>query len=86
MAMTRCKEMLILVGDMNFLSSCTYEKPDEDGNLTEETYARSEKRFSAFIRAMLEGVRNGVDGWPAGEIVSYDEFNRRMEGIENGGC
>lgn len=85
-AMTRCKEMLILVGDMNFLSSCTYEKPDEDGNLTEETYARSEKRFSAFIRAMLDGVRNGVDGWPAGEIVSYDEFNRRMEGIENGGC
>lgn len=84
-AMTRCKEMLILVGDMNFLSSCTYEKPDEDGNLTEETYARSEKRFSAFIRAMLDGVRNGVDGWPAGEIVSYDEFNRRMEGIENGG-
>ena len=84
-AMTRCKEMLILVGDMDFLSSCTYEKPDEDGNLTEETYARSEKRFSAFIRAMLDGVRNGVDGWPAGEIVSYDEFNRRMEGIENGG-
>lgn len=84
-AMTRCKKMLILVGDMEFLSSCTHEAPDEDGNLTEETYTGSERHFSAFIRDMLEGVRSGLDGWPAGEIISYDEFNRRMEGIEDGG-
>ena len=84
-AMTRCKKMLILVGDMDFLSRCMHEAPDEDGNLTAETYVGSERHFSAFIQDMLRGVQSGVDGWPAGEIISYDEFNRRMEGIEDGG-
>ena len=84
-AMTRCKKMLILVGDMDFLSRCMHEAPDEDGNLTAETYVGSERHFSAFIQDMLRSVQSGVDGWPAGEIISYDEFNRRMEGIEDGG-
>lgn len=79
-AMTRCKKMLILIGDMRFLTSCEYVEHDDDGNVL---YKRSEAPFSAFMRALLDGVKNGIDGRPPGEKISYAEFDRRMEEIEH---
>lgn len=69
-AMTRCKQMLILVGDMDFLSSCNHMERDEDGELI---YEKSEKQFSDFIKKILNDVKNG-----RGDLISYKEFSKRM--------
>lgn len=69
-AMTRCKKMLVLVGDMKFLSECRYMEIDEDG---QEVYDQSEKQFSDFIQKMLEYVKKG-----RGEIISCEEFFKRI--------
>lgn len=72
-AMSRCKKMLILVGDAEFLSHCE-RLTDREGN--EIPYEECEKHFSDFINAMLTEIReNG-----AGEIVPWDEFEKRTEG------
>ena len=77
-AMTRCKKMLILIGDMDFLQTCRYVERDKTGR---ELLEKSEARFSEFIRALMEGVRTGM---PAGECMMYQEFVRRMEVIDHG--
>ena len=71
-AMTRPTKMLILVGDMSFLSKCEALERDENGELTED---KSEKRFSDFMRLVIKEVRGGK-----GELITYDEFSRRVHG------
>lgn len=70
-AMTRCKKMLILIGDMEFLSSCEHMDIDEDEEIV---YEKSEKEFSDFINKMLEDVKAG-----RGEIINYKEFIKRLD-------
>ncbi len=70
-AMTRCKKMLILIGDMHFLSTC--ENTDFD-SMQRPIYDKSEKQFSDFIKKMLIDVING-----SGEAMNFAEFNRRID-------
>lgn len=70
-AMTRCKKTLVLIGDMDFLSSCRHMEEDSQG---QPDYEKSEKQFSDFIRTMLAGVVSG-----RGELLSYREFDARMK-------
>lgn len=53
-AMSRCKENLILVGDMNFLATCNYQDIDDNGNFV---YEGSEKQFSDFINVLIQHVK-----------------------------
>ncbi|MBQ4518813.1 MAG: AAA family ATPase [Clostridia bacterium] len=70
-AMSRCKETLIMIGDMTFLSSRESET-DYKGNLiTDER--KTEKNFGHFIQHMLTGVTNG-----SGEIINVQTFKERM--------
>lgn len=69
-AMTRCKKMLILIGDMEFLGSCEHCDQDDNGNLI---YEKSEKQFSDFINKMMSDVKSG-----RGELVSYQKFVERV--------
>lgn len=69
-AMTRCKKMLVLIGDMDFLSGCMHCDKDEDGNFI---YDKSEKQFSDFIKKMISDVKKG-----RGECISYQEFHKRV--------
>jgi len=69
-AMTRCKKMLILIGDMKFLGECKHCDKDEEGNLV---YDKSEKQFSDFINKMVGDVKSG-----RGEYISYTEFKKRV--------
>ena len=71
-AMTRCKKMLILIGDMEFLRGC---KHCEKNDLDELIYDRSEKQFSDFINKMIQDVKNG-----RGEFLSYREVETRLKG------
>ncbi len=71
-AMTRCKKMLVLVGDMDFLSSCRHCDRDEAG---EDIYEGSERQFSDFVGKMLSDVDAG-----RGEHISYRTFMERYEG------
>ncbi len=72
-AMSRCKKLLILVGDAEFLSHCE-RLTDRLGN--DIPYEECERHFSDFINAMLTEMReNG-----SGEIVPYGEFEKRTEG------
>ena len=77
-AITRCKKMIVLIGDMKFLSECNYEDPVEDGQDESEVFESSERNFSEFIREMMEGIRNGNEGFRAGEVISYSEFCQRL--------
>lgn len=69
-AMTRCKKMLILIGDMEFLGGCEHCDKDDMGNLI---YEKSEKQFSDFINKMVGDVKSG-----RGDLISYQEFIRRV--------
>lgn len=69
-AMSRCKKMLVMIGDMEFLAGCMHQNQDEDGNLV---YAQSEREFSDFIKKMLKDVGDG-----RGEIISCRECMERV--------
>lgn len=71
-AMTRCKKMLVLIGDMEFLGGCRHCEKDEMGR---DIYDKSERQFSDFINKMLGDVKNG-----RGELISYQEFVHRLKG------
>ena len=77
-AMSRCKKMLILIGDMDFLSQCqnTGEPNDfsDEEEITEQPQ-QTEARFSQFIRKMLSDVRAGN-----GDLISYERFYSKIEG------
>lgn len=72
-AMSRCKKLLILIGDMKFLSSCQYFETDDVGN---EIMANNEKAFSEFIVRILEACQRN-------ECRYYHWLN--LEKILNGG-
>ncbi len=72
-AMTRPTKMLVMVGDIPFLTGCRSLARDEDGNPTE---VQSERRFSAFIRFVVKKVKAG-----SGEMISYKEYQKRIKGV-----
>ncbi|UMZ74705.1 AAA domain-containing protein [Natranaerofaba carboxydovora] len=63
-ALSRCQEQLVFIGDLEFLSTCEYfEKDDFEQPLVDE-YGRplpgtSEKEFSQFINLMLSYAEQG---------------------------
>jgi len=69
-AMTRCKKMLILIGDMDFLGGCQHCDKDDDGNLI---YDKSEKQFSDFINKMVGDVKSG-----RGDFIAYKDFKEKV--------
>lgn len=69
-AMTRPTKTLVMIGDMDFLSSCRADNSDTD------SYDTSERHFSAFISDMLSKVSN--ESHPLGEIISCEEFKKRL--------
>ncbi len=77
-ALTRCKRMLILVGDMEFLTSCRHQATDEEGQPDPAQYERSERHFSDFMKNLITAVRDGQGKYPPGEILTLAEFNERM--------
>lgn len=70
-AMSRCKKTLVLIGDIEFLSSCEHQDKDEDGNWI---YEQSEKEFSDFIKFMVNSVKEGK-----GELISYSNYIERIK-------
>lgn len=70
-AMSRCKKMLVLVGDMEFLRNCM----NQTGPDGEEKYEKSEKQFSDFIGKICDAVDNG-----SGEMISYEKLKERLGG------
>lgn len=73
-AMSRCKQTLVLIGDMEFLSSCMYVEPVEDESDEANAYEYSEKRFSEFMRQLLQDVDAG-----SGERMSSQVFFQKMK-------
>ena len=69
-AMTRCKKMLILIGDMDFLGGCLHCDKDDEGDLI---YDKSEKQFSDFINKMVKDVKSG-----RGDFISYQDFKKKV--------
>lgn len=66
-AMSRCKKMLIMIGDFDFLSSCQYMGVGPD-----DPY--SERAFSQFIRNILKSVQE--DG--TGDFITYRQLLNRL--------
>ena len=71
-AFTRCQKQLVIIGDMDFLSSCEYEEKGEDGQPLPN---RSEREFSRFIKYLVDRVMAG-----AGQLISSREFLKRASG------
>lgn len=76
-AMSRCKKILIMIGDFNYLSNCKKEDTDHP------IYAKDGKRvvngseavFSEFIRVMCSSVKEGK-----GEMIDVPALIKRIEG------
>lgn len=71
-AMSRCKKMLIMIGDFDFLSSC-----ENLGDGPDDPY--SEKAFSRFICNMLKAVKDDNKG----EFITYQQLLNRLEENKN---
>ena len=71
-AFTRCQEQLVIIGDMDFLSSCEYEEKDEEGQPLPN---KSEKEFSQFIKHLVDQVKAG-----AGQFIDSREFLKQISG------
>lgn len=69
-AMSRCKETLIMIGDIEFLQGCRQMNIDEETG--ERIEQGSELEFSHFIQQMVSDVRKN------GELIPYAEFCKRM--------
>lgn len=63
-AISRCKHMMILVGDYEYLCNCEKDVGEA-----------SEKKFSEFIKMMLAAVDKG-----SAEKISIREAGRRIRG------
>lgn len=76
-AMSRCKKILIMIGDYDYLSNCKREDADhiiyaKDG---ERIVNGSEAVFSEFIRLMYKKTNDGN-----GEIIDMPDLITRIEG------
>lgn len=67
-AMSRCKKMLILIGDFTFLSECACDEKDP-------TDAFSEKDFATFVKELLNRVKNQGKG----EYLELAQFEERLD-------
>lgn len=67
-AMSRCKKMLILIGDFTFLSECSCDEK-------EPTDAFSEKDFATFVKELLNRVKNQGKG----EYLELKQFEERLD-------
>ena len=77
-AMSRCKKLLIMVGDYEYLSTC--EKSDANHIIRSEDGMQiingGEATFSEFIRVMVDSVKNGN-----GEMIDMTSFLSRIGGV-----
>ncbi len=55
-AFTRCKNQMIVIGDMDFLTTCEYEVLDENGKMVPN---QSEKEYAQFMDYFVTEVKNG---------------------------
>ncbi|PJI06846.1 MULTISPECIES: AAA domain-containing protein [Clostridium] len=55
-AFTRCKNQMIVIGDMDFLTTCEYEVLDEKGKKVPN---QSEKGYAKFMGYFVSEVKNG---------------------------
>ena len=76
-AMSRCKETLVIVGDMSFLSE---RESETDYKGERAAYEKTEKNFGKFISYMLRCVSNG-----SGEIINVNTFEERLKKWKNQG-
>ena len=76
--MSRCKKLLIMVGDYEYLSTC--EKSDANHIIRSEDGMQiingGEATFSEFIRVMVDSVKNGN-----GEMIDMTSFLSRIGGV-----
>ncbi|WEK53710.1 MAG: AAA domain-containing protein [Candidatus Cohnella colombiensis] len=83
-AMSRCQQQLIFIGDIDFLQSCEYEEMDDygfqpmddDGN---PMPGASEKQFSAFIKLMVRHIEAGH-----GQRLSSTTLEQKLTDLERG--
>ena len=74
-AMTRAKNTLMMIGNLDFLSSCQNDEKDDMENIAEGT----EKEFSSFIQM----IRENMELKGKGEIIPYRRFIECMKEIKN---
>lgn len=76
-AFTRCQKQLVIIGDFDYLTSCRYEKKDEDTG--EPVPNQSEKKYAEFIQKMVDQAKCGK-----GEYYLLSEFYEAI-GVANAG-
>lgn len=70
-AMSRCKQNIVLIGDMTYLSECEKVTGNKGETVSIE---KTEKNFSDFIVKMLDDVRSKNRG----EILTSSELKKRL--------
>jgi len=83
-AMSRCQQQLIFIGDIRFLQSCEFEETDDYGFPLQDEVGNpmpgtSEKQFSAFIQLMMRHIESGN-----GQRLSSPTLEQSMAHLERG--
>lgn len=72
-AFTRCQKQLVIIGDIDYLTGCEYEKTDpETGEVLSN---QSEKKYAEFMRTVVAQAKS-----EKGEFLSCRELRMRMRG------
>lgn len=72
-AFTRCQKQLVIIGDMDYLTSCEYEEIDQETG--EVVPNKSEKKYSQFMQKILAQSQSDK-----GNYFTTYEFNQALKG------
>ncbi|WP_158606803.1 DEAD/DEAH box helicase [Paenibacillus ginsengarvi] len=83
-ALSRCQQQLVFVGDIDFLATCNYQMRDSAGEvLTDENgdplSGTSEKEFADFMRLILDSVKQGK-----AELVLSRQLHGLLQNMSRG--
>lgn len=71
-AFTRSQNQLVIIGDMDYLTTCEYE--ERDNKTGESIKNKSEKEYSEFMRLLVNKVKNG-----SGEYVDVKRLHQMLK-------
>ena len=71
-AFTRCQKQLVIIGDLDYLTSCKYEELDPETG--EPVPNKSEKKYAEFMGKMVTQSKSDK-----GEFYKYSDFCKAVE-------
>lgn len=76
-ALSRCQQQLILIGDLDFFAACEYEDPNQLNEDGKPRAGTSEKEFAAFMQLLLSHLQQGN-----GQLMPSEQVSRQLQHVK----